>query len=133
MAAKRGVDIRIVTPGTPDKKMVYRLTRSYYPTLLKAGVRIYKYTPGFLHAKSFVSDDEVAVVGTINLDYRSLYLHFENAVFMYKTPAILDVRDDFVRTLAESDEVFHVEKPKRLWRSLRGLLDSVMHLFAPLL
>ncbi|MCL2363805.1 MAG: cardiolipin synthase [Defluviitaleaceae bacterium] len=130
IAAKRGVDIRIITPGNPDKKMVYRLTRSYYPALLKAGVRIYKYTPGFLHAKSFVSDDEVAVVGTINLDYRSLYLHFENAVFMYKTPAIADIRDDALRTMTESDEVLHIEKPKRLWS---GLFDSFLHLFAPLL
>lgn len=79
LAAKRGVDVRIITPGIPDKKMVWDLTRSYYPDLLAAGVRIYEYTPGFLHSKVCVCDDQLAVVGTINLDYRSLYLHFENA------------------------------------------------------
>ncbi|MDF2801616.1 MAG: cardiolipin synthase, partial [Anaerocolumna sp.] len=77
MAAKRGIDVRIVTPGIPDKKIVYRLTRSNYAPLIKSGVRIYEYTPGFIHAKSYVCDDELAVVGTINMDYRSLYLHFE--------------------------------------------------------
>lgn len=77
LAVKRGVDVRIVTPGIPDKKLVYRITRSYYEPLCSAGVRIYEYTPGFCHAKQWVCDDEVSVVGTINMDYRSLYLHFE--------------------------------------------------------
>lgn len=81
LAAKRGVDVRLITPGIPDKKMVYRMTRSYYNRLVEGGVRIYEYTPGFCHAKQCVSDDEVATVGTINLDYRSLYLHFENGTF----------------------------------------------------
>ena len=75
--------IRIVTPGIPDKKMVYKITRSYYEPLCSAGVRIYEYTPGFVHAKMFVSDDMKAVVGTINLDFRSLYLHWEDAVYFY--------------------------------------------------
>ena len=78
LAAKSGVDVRIMTPGVPDKKMVFLLTQSYYAQLIEAGVKIYEYQPGFLHAKSFVCDDEIAVVGTINLDYRSLYLHFED-------------------------------------------------------
>ena len=84
LAAKSGVDVRIMTPGVPDKKMVFLLTQSYYAQLIEAGVKIYEYQPGFLHAKSFVCDDEIAVVGTINLDYRSLYLHFEDGVWIYK-------------------------------------------------
>ena len=75
LAAKNGVDVRIITPGIPDKKLVFLLTQSYYEQLIDAGVKIYEYEPGFLHAKSFVCDDEVATVGSINLDYRSLYLH----------------------------------------------------------
>ena len=81
LAAKRGVDIKIVTPGIPDKKLVFLLTQSYYKQLVEAGIHIYEYTPGFIHAKNFLVDDKCATVGTINLDYRSLYLHFENAVF----------------------------------------------------
>lgn len=105
LAAKRGVDIRIVTPAIPDKKMVYRLTRSNYAALLKAGVKIYEYTPGFLHAKSFVSDDRVAVVGTINLDYRSLYLHFECGTFMYHCKAVMDLKKDALKTMKLSKEI----------------------------
>ncbi|MFR1265971.1 MAG: phospholipase D-like domain-containing protein [Gemmiger formicilis] len=80
LAAKRGVDVRIYTPGVPDKPTIYQLTRSYFPHLLRAGVKIYSYTPGFLHAKTWLVDDRIAAVGTVNLDYRSLYLHFENSV-----------------------------------------------------
>ena len=103
-AAKRGVDVRIVTPGIPDKKTVFRLTRSNYAPLLKAGVKIYEYKPGFIHAKSMVSDDSCAVVGTINLDYRSLYLHFENAVYFSGCSAVLDVKRD-------SENIFAVSPP----------------------
>ena len=99
LAAKRGVDVRIITPGIPDKKMIYQITRSNYHTLLDGGVKVYEYTPGFVHGKVFVSDDIVATVGTINLDYRSLYLHFENGIYMYGMPEILDVRDDMRETL----------------------------------
>lgn len=99
LAAKSGVDVKIMTPGVPDKKMVFLLTQSYYEQLLEAGVEIYEYQPGFLHAKSFVCDDEVSVVGTINLDYRSLYLHFEDGVWMYKNRVIEDIRQDFMETL----------------------------------
>lgn len=94
-AAKKSVDVRIVVPGIPDKWYVKVMGESYFPTLLKAGVRIYEYN-GFNHAKMFVSDDEKAIVGTINLDYRSLYLHFENACFMYKVSAIADIKADFL-------------------------------------
>ena len=104
-AAKCGVDVRIITPGIPDKKIVYTLTRSYYEVLLRSGVRIYEYTPGFMHAKMFVSDDECAVVGTINLDYRSLCHHFENAVWMCDVPAIKDVKADIMQCFEVSKEV----------------------------
>ena len=130
MAAKRGVDVRIVTPGIPDKKIVFRLTRSYYTSLLEAGVRIYEYTPGFLHAKSFVSDDKIGVVGTINLDYRSLYLHFECAALMYNCDAVIDMKEDCIATIAESREIMLSESRVRSWMDL---LDAFLHLFAPLM
>lgn len=99
LAAKSGVDVRIMTPGIPDKKIVFLLTQSYYQQLLESGVKIYEYQPGFLHAKSFVCDDEIGVVGTINLDYRSLYLHFEDGVWMYQNDVIADIKADFDETL----------------------------------
>ena len=105
MAAKRGIDVRIITPGIPDKKLVYKITRSYYAPLAAAGVRIYEYTPGFIHAKQCVCDDELAVIGTINLDYRSLYLHFENGVLMYKTKVVSDMAADFENTFSVCEEV----------------------------
>ena len=130
-AAKSGVDVRIVTPHIPDKKSVFFLTRSYYKPLLDAGVKIYEYTPGFIHAKSMVTDDCFAVVGSINLDYRSLYLHLENAVWMYNTTAVADVRDDILSTLAHSSEVHEdilgkMTLGRRLWL-------SILRTFAPLL
>ncbi|MCL2420367.1 MAG: cardiolipin synthase [Defluviitaleaceae bacterium] len=130
MTAKRGVDVRLITPGIPDKKMVHRLARSYYRCLLEAGVRIYEYTPGFLHAKSFVCDDEIAVVGTINLDYRSLYLHFECATLLYQSDVIQDIKDDALQTIAESREVKLDGKGRWIWDEM---LDAVLHLFAPLM
>ncbi len=105
VAAKSGIDVRILTPGIPDKKTAYMLTRSYYEVLLRAGVKIYEYTPGFMHAKMFVSDDRCAVVGTINLDYRSLCHHFEDAVWMYDTPVITEIRDDILECIAQSREI----------------------------
>lgn len=104
-AAKRGVDVRIITPGIPDKKMVYKETRSYYPPLLRGGVRIFEYRPGFSHAKMCVVDGKVATLGTINLDFRSLYLHFENGVVLYGCPMIQDMREDFDKMLEVSVEV----------------------------
>ena len=105
VAAKSGVDVRLVTPGIPDKKVAYSLTRSYYEVLLKAGVRIYEYSPGFMHAKMFVSDDRCAVVGTINLDYRSLCHHFENAVWMCDVPVIAEIKADILDCYAKSREI----------------------------
>ncbi len=104
-AAKSGIDVRIILPGIPDKKLIWFLSRSYYKILLKAGVKIYEYTPGFIHAKMFVSDDSSAVVGTINLDYRSLALHYECAVWMYGSSAVGKVKDDFIGTQAQCREI----------------------------
>ena len=130
-AAKSGVDVRIITPYVWDKFMVYMLTQSNYPALLEAGVKIYEYTPGFVHAKSFVVDDELATVGTINLDYRSLYLHFECGCWMYKTPAVMDIKADLLKTMEECHR-FTMEDYHKLplYRRLGGKL---LKLFAPLL
>ena len=130
MAAKRGVDVRIVTPGIPDKKIVFRLTRANYLPLLKAGVKIYEYTPGFIHAKSFISDDNVGVVGTINLDYRSLYLHFECAVWMYKVPALTDLKKDTLETIGKSHRVYEEEVHTK---GVGRLFDGLLRVMAPLL
>lgn len=100
-AAKRGVDVKLITPGRPDKKSIFALTKTYYKELITGGVKIYEYTPGFVHAKSFVSDDTAAVTGSINLDYRSLYLHFECAALMVDTPAVADIEVDFQDTLTK--------------------------------
>jgi len=130
MAAKRGVDVKIVTPGTPDNWVVHRLTRSYYRYLLNVGVRIYEYTPGFLHAKSFVCDDEIAVVGSINLDYRSLYLHFECATLLYGCDVIAEIKEDALGTIAQSKEIVQ-KRRKRMF--FQELFDAVLHLLAPLM
>ena len=130
MAAKRGVDVRMITPGIPDKKLVYRLTRSYYPTLLRAGVKIYEYTPGFIHAKSFVCDDKLCVVGTINMDYRSLYLHFECGTLMYANPAIAKVKADDLETM---EKCRRVELSDCRTSFLGQIVNSVLRSIAPLL
>lgn len=131
LASKSGVDVRIVTPGIPDKKMVFMLTQSYYDTLLKAGVRIFEYQPGFLHAKSFVCDDEIATVGTINLDFRSLYLHFECGVWMYRSEAVLQIKEDALAIFRECREITLEECRKK--KLPRRFAESVLRLFAPLL
>ncbi len=130
MAAKRGVDVRLAVPGIPDKKLVFRLTRSYYGPLIRSGVRVYEYTPGFMHAKSIVCDDETAVVGTINMDYRSLYLHFECGVYMYRTKMIADLKADFLETVLKCRQIAAGD----IKTSFPGrLFDSLLRLAAPLL
>ena len=131
LAAKRGVDVRIITPGIPDKKLVFQLTRSYYAQLARGGVRIYEYTPGFVHAKQMLVDGETAAVGTINLDYRSLYLHFENAVLLYRCGAIQDIRRDFEATFPLCREVTDDYRGRRVVRI--RVWQSMLRLFAPLL
>ena len=131
LAAKRGVDVRIITPGIPDKKMVYSVTRSFYHNLVKHGVRIYEWTPGFCHAKMSVADDKMATCGTINLDYRSLYHHFENGCFLADCDAVLEIRDDLIRTMGESREVTELYKEGRSAGLRLGQL--ILRLFAELL
>lgn len=131
LAAKRGVDVRIITPGIPDKKMVYSVTRSFYHNLVKHGVRIYEWTPGFCHAKMSVADDRMATCGTINLDYRSLYHHFENGCFLADCDAVLEIRDDLIRTMGESREVTEQYKEGRSAGLRLGQL--ILRLFAELL
>lgn len=129
MAAGRGVDVRILTPGIPDKKLIYRLTRSNYKELMRAGIEVYEYTPGFLHAKSYVSDDTEAVIGTINMDYRSLYLHFECGAYLHGTDTVMDMKNDFLETMKKSRKM-----ELRYMRQglIQGFFDSVLSIISPL-
>ena len=130
LAAKRGVDVRLITPGIPDKKIVYAITRSYYYPLVRNGVRVFEYTPGFVHAKMSVADDALATCGTINLDYRSLYHHFENGCIYYGCDAVTDTRADFEWMFEQSREVTEqYKKPgygMRLWHLILRLASSLM-------
>ncbi len=129
-AAQSGVDVRILTPEKWDKRLVHLTTRSYYRELTRGGVKIYEYTGGFNHAKTFVSDDTVATVGTVNLDFRSLYLHFECGTKLYKTEAVKAVRQDFLYTLSRSREI--TEKDVKGGALVRTA-QSILRLFAPLM
>lgn len=131
LAARRGVDVRIITPGIPDKKLIYSITRSFYHNLVQDGVRIYEWTPGFCHAKMSVADDCMATCGTINLDYRSLYHHFENGCFMADCDAVLDIRRDMEQTLEQCREV--TEKYKSGRSATLRLGQLFLRLFAELL
>ena len=128
--AQRGVDVRIVVPHVPDKRLVFEITRSYYQRLIASGVRIYEYSPGFIHAKNYVADDKYAVIGTINLDFRSLVHHFENAVWLYDSKIISEIRDDLLSTIDRSQEIgsqdLTISFPRRVLR-------SVLRIFSPLL
>jgi cardiolipin synthase len=129
-AARKGIDVELIVPGIPDKKMIYTLTKSYFRRLIEAGVKIYTYTPGFVHAKIFVSDDCRATVGTINLDYRSLYHHFENGCLFMNYEAVNKVKADFETMMAQSREVTEDYKNPRTGRKL---LQLFLRLFAPFL
>ena len=126
-AAQRGVDVKLILPGIPDKKLAFALAKSHYRRLIEAGVKIYEYTPGFVHAKVFVSDDQKAVVGTINLDYRSLYHHFECAAYLYKTDCIKDIERDFEDTLCKCREVTaeSIENEKFFYKAAGALLQFI--------
>ena len=130
LAARRGVDVRIITPGIPDKKMVYALTRSYYYGLVHQGVRIFEYTPGFCHCKMCVADDVLATCGTINLDYRSLYHHFENGCLYYGCDAVADTKADFEWMLGQCREVTDEYRDPathvRLWHLILRLAAPLM-------
>lgn len=130
-AAERGTEVKLIVPHIPDKKIIYDVTRTNYPVLLRAGVKVYEYTPGFVHAKQVVADDNKAVVGSINFDFRSLYHHFECATYAYRNPVVADVEADFQKTLEECQEVtmeYYMAIP---W--YHRLLGKVLNFFAPLL
>lgn len=130
-AAERGIDVILLLPGIPDKAVPYALAKTHYRSLLESGVKIYEYTPGFVHAKVFVSDGQEAVVGTINLDYRSLYHHFECATYMYRTDCISDIEEDFQKTLTKCRQVTkETVQHEKLHVKLMGRL---MKAFAPLM
>ena len=128
-AAQRGVDVRIIMPGIPDKKLIFRMSRSFYQVLLTGGVKIYEYTPGFVHAKSLVCDDRAATVGTVNLDYRSLFLHFENNSLFYRGSIVARVKEDFLATQSQcrAVEACDMKRYSRRW-----IVDGVLRIFAPL-
>ncbi len=130
LAVKRGVDVRIVIPGIPDKKTVYTLTESYVEPLVKGGVKIYKYTPGFVHSKVFVSDDNIATVGTINMDYRSLYLHFECGCYLENVDVIKDIKKDLIDTMEKSHKITKEESTPKLFKSI---WQALLRLVAPLM
>ena len=129
-AAMRGIDVRIITPHIPDKKIVFTMTQSYYKRLTEAGVRIFEYEPGFVHAKVYLSDDQYAIVGTVNLDYRSLVHHFENGVWLYNHNVISDIKNDVLDTVSQSIEMnssnIKNSIPKRFVR-------SIVRIFSPML
>ena len=130
-AVQRGVDVRIIMPHIPDKKYMFWLARTYYPKLLAAGVRIFEYVPGFVHAKSAVSDDTKAVVGTINFDYRSMYLHYECAVLMYKTQCVEDIEWDYMQTL---DSCMEIDMSiYRRMNPIEKIIGRISRLLAPML
>ena len=129
LAAKRGVDVRIITPHIPDKKAIFLMTRSSYERLIADGVKIYEYTPGFIHAKNFVCDDKFATCGTINLDYRSLVHHYECGVWMYSVDCIWDMKKDFEDTLEQSERIENSGTEVKGWKKL---MAEVMKVFSSL-
>lgn len=131
VAAESGVDVRIITPHIPDKKTVFMVTRSNYAALIKSGVKIYEYTPGFIHSKTIVSDDCISVVGTTNFDFRSFYLHFENGILMYNSSACKQVKADFVETLEKSMEIDMDYLAKR--NAFNRFFYKVIKIFSPLM
>ena len=130
-AAKSGIEVIIIMPHIPDKWYAFVVAKTFYKELIQGGVQIYEYTPGFVHAKVFISDDDTATVGTINLDYRSLYLHFENGVFIYNNSEVDRVEWDFQKTLEKCHKVTLTEVKNR--SALSKIMGQVLRLFAPLM
>lgn len=130
-ASKSGLDVRIIMPHIPDKKAVFAVAKTYYPQLIKSGVKIYEYTPGFVHAKTFLADDEVAVVGTVNLDFRSMYLHYECASLFYKTEGLLDIKSDFENMFGKCQQISMKEyyRTSVFWK----LIGRVLRIIGPLI
>lgn len=129
-AALRGVDVKIIVPHIPDKKLVFGMTRSFYNRLMKAGVEIYEYEPGFIHAKSYLVDGKYAMIGTINLDYRSLVHHFENGVWLYGCDCIADMQKDIAETLKKS---IKITPERQKTNVLQRFIRALVRIFAPLL
>ena len=130
-AAKAGVDVRIITPHIPDKKVIFEVTRAHYESLLEAGVQIFEYTPGFMHGKNFVVDDQFGTVGTVNMDYRSMFLHFEDGVWLCGVPCLRDIKEDFLRTQAQSERI--TLQRCRAHSGVRRLFRAVLRILAPLM
>ncbi len=130
-AAKRGVEVILILPHKPDKKYAFYLAHAHYPSLLKAGVKIYEYSPGFVHAKNYTSDDKKAVVGTINMDFRSLYLHWECACYMYKTPCVADIEQDFKNTLKQCRRI--EESDIKNFSPFEKIISGFLKIIAPLM
>lgn len=128
-AAIRGIDVRIVTPHIPDKKLVFKMTQSHYARLMSAGVKIYEYESGFVHAKTYLSDDETAIVGTINMDYRSLVHHFENGVWIYKHKVLKDIKKDILDTQDRSIKFESGMLKENLWQRF---IRAMVKVFSPL-
>ena len=129
-AALRGVNVKLILPHIPDKKLVYEMARSHYQRLLDAGVEIYEYEPGFVHAKVYLADDEYAMVGTINLDYRSLVHNFENGVWMYRCECLKDIKQDFSDTL---EKCIRIDESKIKWSLVQRFVRSIAKVFAPMM
>lgn len=128
--ALRGVDVRIIVPHIPDKKLVFNMTRSHYKRLIQCGVKIYEYKPGFIHAKSYLADDKYAIIGTINLDYRSLVHHFENGVWLYNCDSIKDLKADMNNTLNKSIQI----TPQMIKTNLvNRFFRALVRIFSPML
>ena len=130
LASKNGVDVKIITPGKYDKKLVSLVTKSYYNELIEAGVKIYEYQKGFVHSKMFISDEDIATIGTTNLDFRSLYLHFECGTCLYKCEEIKVIKNDFENTLADCKKI-EIKDCKK--GKFKAFLISILRLFAPLM
>ena len=130
-AAERGIDVRLMLPHIPDKKIVFMIARSYYPELLKAGIKVYEFTPGFLHSKVFVSDDRIATVGSVNLDFRSLFLHFENGVLMYDKKVAAAAEEDFQETLKKCERIYL--KTYTSFPLYKRIFGRLLRVFGPLL
>lgn len=129
-AALRGVEVRLLLPHIPDKKTIFEMARSHYHRLMDAGVQIYEYEPGFVHAKVYLEDGEIAMLGTINMDYRSLVHHFENGVWMYRCAAVQSIKDDFENTFRQC---IHMNKENTKWSLFQRLIRAVLKIFAPML
>ena len=129
-AAKTGVEVSIIMPHIPDKKIINLVSKSYYRELLRAGVHIYEYMPGFVHTKMVAADAVICATGTVNLDYRSLYLHYECGCLMYRNSAIIDAEEDFGKTLEQCIEI--TEQKVNSWTIFFTIFTSILRVFAPL-